>query len=285
MPEHGVEQSETAKLLDALTYLCSKQRTGKILIREESGVGEVFLVSGKITHAQFGPCIGLPALYLMLAWERGAFQFTPKEITDYRTIEMETDHVLSLLSEREREWKALNAQTPLNLDTVLTLLPKGSGSIRFKKEEWDLLARIDGKKSLRQISDEMFLAPLDVFKAIKRFREAGLIGEGASMGGAGAVLGKDFFDALERELHMAIGPMAPIVLEEALAELKETTASFTANKIELLLGRLSDAITDEKQRSHFQAAVRMLLAEFLSTSRDGSRGTGIKADGGGSGVA
>ena len=270
MPEHGVEQRDTANLLDALTYLCSKQRTGKILIQEETRAGEVFLVNGKITHAQFGPCVGLPALCLMLAWERGAFQFTPKDITDFLTIEMETDRVLSLLGEREREWKALNAQTPLNLDTVLTLLPQGSGAIRLKKDEWDLLARIDGKKSLRQISDEMFLAPLDVFKAIKRFREAGLIGEGASMGVEGAALGKDFFAALERELHMAIGPMAPLVLEEALTELRETTTSFTANKIELLLGRLSDAITSEEQQSHFQKAVRILLAEFLSRAKAGA---------------
>jgi hypothetical protein len=274
MPEHSVEQNDTAKLLDALTYLCSKQRTGKILIRKETRAGEVFLVNGKITHAQFGPCTGLPALCLILAWERGAFQFTPREITDFRTIETGTDDVLSLLSEREREWKALNEQTPLNLDTVLTLLPQDSGSIRFNKEEWDLLAQIDGKKSLRQISDEMFLAPLDVFKSIKRFREAGLIGEGVSVGVEGAVLGKEFFVAIERELHMAIGPMAPIVLEEALAALKETTTSFTANKIELLLGRLSDAITDEKQQSQFQGAVRLLLAKFLSTreAEAGARG-------------
>jgi hypothetical protein len=274
MPEHDVEQSDTAKLLDALTYLCSKQRTGKILIQEETRAGEVFVVKGRITHAQFGPCIGLHALCLMLAWERGTSQFTPKEITEFLTIEMETDRVLALLAERAREWKAINAQTPLNLDAVLTLLPQGSGSIRFKKEEWDSLAMIDGKKSLRQISDEMFVAPLDVFKAIKRFREAGLIGEGASAGAEGGVLGKDFFAALARELHIAIGPVASIVLEEALAELRETTTSCTAGRVELLLGRLSDAITNEKQQSRFQKAVRALLAEFLSKTEAGAGAQG-----------
>ena len=270
MPEHGVEQSDTAKLLDALTYLCSKQRTGKILIQEETKAGEVFLVNGRITHAQCGPSIGLQALCLMLAWERGAFQFTPKEITEFLTIEMETDRVLPLLAKRAREWETINAQTPVNLNAVLTLLPQASGSIRLKKEEWDLLARIDGKKSLRQISDEMFLAPLDVFKAIKRFREAGLIGEGAAVTAASAALGKDFFVALQRELQVAIGPVGPIVLEEALAELRETTTSFTAGKAERLLGRLSDAITSEKQRSRFQKAVRMLLDEFLSKAEAGA---------------
>jgi DNA-binding MarR family transcriptional regulator len=270
MPEHGVEQSETAKLLEALSYLCSKQRTGKILIREETRAGEVFLVNGKITHAQFGPCTGFPALCFILAWERGAFQFTPKEITDFRTIEMETESVLSLLNEREREWKVLNAQTPLNLDTVLTLLPQDSGSIRFKKDQWDLLARLDGKKSLRQICDEMFLTPLDLSKAIKRFREAGLIGEDVSGGTRSAVLGNDFFAALERELHMAIGPMAPIVLDEALAELKEKKTSFTANRIESLLGRLSEAITDEKKQSRFQETVRALLADFSNKKEAGA---------------
>jgi hypothetical protein len=270
MPEHGVEQKDTAKLLEALTYLCSKQRTGKILIQEKTKAGEVFLVNGRVTHAQCGPSIGLQALCLMHAWERGTFQFTPKEIIEFITIEMETDRVLSLLAKRAREWKAINAQTPLNLDAVLTLLPQASGSIRLKKEEWDLLARIDGKKSLRQISDEMFLAPLDVFKAIKRFREGGLIGEGASSGAEGDALEKDFFAALQRELQVAIGPVAPIILDEALAELRETTTSLTADRVERVLARLSDAITNEKQQARFQKAARMLLAEFLSRAEAGA---------------
>ena len=278
MREHGVEQSETAKLVDALNFLCSQQRTGKILIQAGASKGEVYVVDGRITHAQFGPCTGLQALCFMLSWERGTFQFTPKEITEYLTIEMETSRVLSLLAKRTREWRVLNAETPLNLNAVLSLLPRASGTIRLKKEEWDFLARIDGKKSLRQISDEMFLAPLDVFKAIKRFREAGLIGEGIpARGGAHAVLGRDFFAALEQELHVAVGPVAPILLEEALTDVAGTIESLTADKVEFLLERLSDAITEEKQRSRFQQAVLILFDEFSRIAEE-REAEGIHAD-------
>jgi hypothetical protein len=278
MEEHGIEQSDTAKLVDALNFLCSQQRTGKILIQAGANKGEAYVVEGRITHAQFGPCVGLQALCFMLSWEQGTFQFTPKEITEYLTIEMESSRVLSLLAKRTREWRVINAETPLNLNAILSLLPQASGTIRLKKEEWDFLARIDGKKSLRQISDEMFLAPLDVFKAIKRFREAGLIGEGTpARAGGNAVLGRDFFAALEQELHMAVGPVAPILLEEALTDVAATVGSLTADKVEFLLERISDAITEEKQRSLFQQAVLTLLDEFSRTAAEGE-GEGKHAD-------
>jgi DNA-binding MarR family transcriptional regulator len=274
MDEHGIERRDTSKLVDALTFLCSQQRTGKIRIQSGGEEGVVYLVEGRITHAQFDQGIGLQALFFMVSWERGMFQFTPKEITDYVTIEMETSRLLPLLVKRERAWKMINKETPLTLDTILSLLPQASGAIRLKKEEWDILARIDGKKSLRQISNEMFLAPLDVVKAIMRFREAGLIGESARIRDHEEihnVLGKDFLSALERELQMAQGPVAPILLEDALTDLGETVESLTPGKGKLLLERLSEAISVEKQRSRFQEAARTLLLEFSKNKKGKDR--------------
>lgn len=260
--ETGAKKDAT-KIADALSYLCSQQRSGRLLIRKEGREGEVFLDEGRITHAQLDECVGLPALLFMLSWERGTHSFTPKETTDHATIEMETDRVLSLLAKRIREWNRLSTESPFDLNAVLCLHPQASGTIRLKKEEWDILARIDGRRSLKDISDEMYVAPLDLFKAIQRFRKAGLVGESSRYPEAVAVgLDEEYLAALERELNLIVGPIAPILLEEALKDLEESTEARIEDKREILLKRLSTAMPDEEKRSQFLQTARILAVEL-----------------------
>lgn len=262
------EKKEAAKISDALTFLCSEQRTGKLVIRKEGREGEVYIEEGGITHAQLDECIGLPALLFMLSWERGTHSFTPKETADQRTIEMETSNVLSLLAKRTREWDRLNADNPFGLPTILCLHPQASGTIRLKKEEWDILARIDGRRSLKDISDEMYMPPLDLFKAIQRFRKAGLIGKSSRYpGAAGVGFDEEYLAALERELNLIVGPIAPILLEEALQDLEESTEARIEDKRETLLKRLSTAMPDEEKRSQFLQRARILAVELSTDGR------------------
>lgn len=254
---------DTPQFFDVLTFLCTEKRTGKLQVSMEEKTGEVFIVDGKITHAQYEQCAGLQALYFMLAWEQGKYNFTPKDTIDKTTIEMEGDKVLSLLEQRQQEWQRINQDCPLNRNAVLFLLPEARGTIRLKKEEWDILARIDGRRSLQEISNELYMAPLDLVKRIYRFREAGLIGEGTRYPEkAYAALGEEFLSSLERELNLAVGPLAPLLLVEALKDLEETPEPFTADKIAILFEKLSSAIPVEESRLRFQQAARILAFEF-----------------------
>jgi hypothetical protein len=202
----------------------------------------------------------------MLTWEMGTYNFTPQQTIDQTTIEMETAQVLSLLAQQVEEWNRLSQDQTLNLGTVLCLLPQASGTIRLRKDEWDILARIDGRKSLEDICYEMNLPPLDVARAVQRFRDAGLIGTGARYPEQ-AVFGKDYLSALEKELKLAVGPVASIVLEEAVKDLQASGAPLTDARIEILLQRLSTAIPEEEKRLGFQQAARSLALEFSGKER------------------
>ena len=266
--EQGGEINDTAQLTDVLTFLCTQKRTGKLLISEKKKEGEVFLTDGKITHAQFAQCVGLQALLFMLAWETGTYNFTPKKTSDQTTIEMETNQILSLLSKRMQEWNRINKDHSLNLNVVLYLLPQARGTIRLKKEEWNILAKIDGRKSLKNISDEMYLAPLDVVKTMQRFRKAGLIGEGTRYPeSAYAAFSEDFLTALERELNLAVGPIAPILFEESLKDMEEALDPFVTDKMGILLETLSNAIPIKEHRVRFQQAARSLALEFAGDNK------------------
>jgi hypothetical protein len=268
MKEQVEGHTDSATLADALNFLSSQKRTGKLLIREGKKEGEIFLAEGEITHALFDRNTGLQAIFFMLSWEGATYNFTPKETTEQRTIEMETSRVLPLLAKRMREWRQMNEASPLNLDTILCLLPQARGTIRLKKEEWDVLARIDGRRSLKEISDEMCVAPFDLVKAIQRFRRAGLIGEGIHYGEtASAVFGRDFLLALEKELNQALGAVAPVLLEDALKDLEESTEPLNEEKIEILLERLTSSIPKEENRLRFQQAARILAFEFAGEEK------------------
>jgi hypothetical protein len=269
MNEQSGENNNTNQLSDALSVLCTQKRTGKLLISEKEREGEVFITDGKITHAQFEQCIGLQALLLMLAWEKGTYNFTPKHTTDQTTIEMETTEVLSLLAQRRQEWQRINRGHPLNFNAILCLLPEASSTIRLKKEEWDILARIDGRKSLQEIADELYIAPPDLVKTIYRFREAGLIGEATRYPEtAYAAFGGDFLSALERELNLAFGPAAPTLLAEVLQDLEDATTPLTQyRKMDILLKKLSNAIPLKENKARFKKAF-LHMAQTL-TSNEG----------------
>jgi DNA-binding MarR family transcriptional regulator len=261
-----METKEQHQFVDALGFLCQQKRTGGLLIRAEGKEGEIFIQEGRITHAQFGPFVGLKALLFILTWGTGIYNFTPQQTSGQTTIEMETAEILSLLAQQIEEWKRITQDQALNLDTILHLQPQASGTVRLAKDEWDILARIDGRKSLEDISYEMDLPPLDVVKAIQRFSKAGLIGIGHRRPETGStVFGADYLSALEKELKLTVGPVASIVLEEALKDLQVAGEPLTEDQIEILLERLSKAIPEAEKKSGFQQTARSLAAEYAGT--------------------
>jgi len=258
-----METKDTHQLVDAVGFLCHEKRTGGLLVRAEEKEGEIFIQEGRITHAHFGPFVGLKALLFMLAWGTGRYNFTPQQTSDQTTIEMGTAEILPLLAQQTEEWKRISRDQTLNLNTVLRLMPQASGTVKLAKDEWDILARIDGRKSLEDLSYEMDLSPLDVVKAIQRFRKAGLIGIGHRRPETGStVFGADYLSALEKELKLTVGPVATIVLEEALKDLQVAGEPLTEDQIEILLERLSKAIPEAEKRSGFQQTARSLAAEY-----------------------
>ncbi len=266
MSAQDVETKDTHQFVDALGFLCQQKRTGGLLVRAEGKEGEIFIQEGRIAHARFGPFVGIKALLFMLTWGTSQYNFTPQQTSDQATIEVENAETLSLLAQQAEEWKRLTQDQPLSLGAVLRLLPQASGTVKLAKDEWDILAKIDGKKSLEDICYEMDLLPLDLVKAIQRFRKAGLIGIGHRRPETGSVVfGADYLAALEKELKLAVGPVASILLEEALKDLQAAGEPLTEDQIEIVLERLSRAIPEAEKKSAFQQTVRGLAAKYAGT--------------------
>jgi hypothetical protein len=72
-----------------------------------------------------------------------------------------------------------------------------------------------------------------------------------------------FFSAVETELARIMGPIAPIIVEDKIAEFGESRDSFPKDKAEPLVQAISEEIADSAERDSFTGA----MAEFFHRRR------------------
>lgn len=100
----------------------------------------------------------------------------------------------------------------------------------------------------------MDLPLLDVAKAFCKLYQASLIEMMGEAGAGDQKTGIDpaIFQRVEKELAKIIGPLAPIVLDDHIANLKESQDAFPKEKLPELIESLSREITDPKKLIEFQ---------------------------------
>ena len=93
-------------------------------------------------------------------------------------------------------------------------------------------------------------------EAASKLLRLGLIEEVAE---AISCVDEDFMDALKRELSLAIGPLAQILIEDAVNDLGQSVARFPTRRAPELVENLSREIQREEKRTAFkQSMVRKI---------------------------
>jgi hypothetical protein len=119
-----------------------------------------------------------------------------------------------------------------------------------------LFTELDGKKSLAVISSKTGLKMSSLREAASKLLKLGLIEELAE---AISCVDDDFMDALKRELSLAIGPLAQILIEDAVRDLGQNAGRFPTRRAPELVESLSREIHREDKRTAFkQSMVRKI---------------------------
>ena len=66
------------------------------------------------------------------------------------------------------------------------------------------------------------------------------------------MLDQDFFDTLKKALRLAVGPMADVIIEDALLDMEVTSSNFPVHMAAGLIYNLAEEIPRENQRTEFQ---------------------------------
>ena len=121
-----------------------------------------------------------------------------------------------------------------------------------------VLMEIDGKKTVSEIAESSGLNMDLMGQAISRLLRLKLI---ETVEKAVLTLDRDFFDYLNTQLSLAIGPVADIIIEETVIDMGHSLLSFPAPLAAALVNLISLEIPREEKRDIFKEHLRNKISE------------------------
>jgi len=122
-----------------------------------------------------------------------------------------------------------------------------------------LLVELDGKRSLAVIAKKMGLEAGTLKQLISRLLAMRLV---EPVGRRVSSLSNDFFAYLSAELSLALGPIADVLIEEAVHDLGQTRSEFSRTHAPELVDLLAREILREDKRLTFKRNMVEKLREM-----------------------
>ena len=253
MPDAFSGSLSQFKIIDIVKLLTSEGKTGVLNLQRGKEKGEIYVIKGTLAHAICKDGVGEEAVFVMLTWSNGTFNFTPNVTSEEKTIEKNT---LALLEEKIKqleEWQQIKEIIP-SQDIVFRLSSKRApDEVKLKHDSWSVLSQIDSKKTVADISNELKMGEYDTARNLYSLFSSGLIEVAtAPQRKAKKIVDGGFFNLVEKELSEIIGPVAPVILDEEIKDMGEERNSFPVERVSLLVEKVSREITDDTQRISFQ---------------------------------
>ena len=238
-----------------LRMLCASGQDGVIEFIDGMNRGEIFVAAGGVVHAEAGAGWGEDALVELLSWHDGMFHFKTGVRTPAATIHGPLDAVLTRCAQRSGEREQIRKAIPSS-DIVLHLfegLPEKP--VTVQPDEWLLISSIDGARNIGDIAERLDWDDFAVTRAAYALIGLGLVSAAAETvsSESGTPAGANFFKTLTRAVAAAMGPLAEIIIDDAIEEMGETRETFPKVQVSWLAERISSEILDPGKRVRFQA--------------------------------
>lgn len=133
------------------------------------------------------------------------------------------------------------------------------GEFSLDSHMLSVLVELDGRRSLGSVAKKAGLDMGIVKGVIFRLLKLKLIRpEGRRI----SVLGRDFFDYLNVQLSLALGPIADVLIEEAVTDLDHSKREFPRHRAAELVNLLAREIRREEKRIVFQQNMAKKIKEI-----------------------
>lgn len=154
-------------LPDIIQLVSVSGKTGKFTLSREHDRGYIYLKNGQMVHAAVADLIGEEAIYSLAIWNQGEFQFSPGEEPDRQTITKSNTNLLMEAARRLDEWRVLSKKIP-SVDYVPELMMRENRheQITLNPQEWMLITRINGQRSIAEIGKVLNVSSFDVAKIL-----------------------------------------------------------------------------------------------------------------------
>jgi len=154
-------------LPDIIQLVSVSGKTGRFTLTRDAERGYIFLKNGQMVHALVGELIGEEAIYALAIWNHGEFQFEPGSEADRQTITKSNTNLLMEAARRLDEWRVLSKKVP-SVEYVPELLTRENRheQITLNPQEWMIVTRIDGRRSIVDIGKTLNISSFDVAKIL-----------------------------------------------------------------------------------------------------------------------
>lgn len=249
---------------DIIQLINNTKKTG--LLKLEAGgdfsgeIGEIDFSAGKIIFAESNKgLIGKSAFLHFYEWKVGDFSFVETSVQNEVNIDESTESLLVEGSRVIEEWSNISGVIKsLSLVVNLTPVPpEGVSEIKFTRDEWKILRTVDGKKSVKEIAEELKLADFEVSKIIYGLIASGLVEKVSE----GVVSGTELSVKLKPEFYLV--EEAVYVDPKLLEEWKTQYELKTIEKIMLHLKGTKDIIINVKPKNNLVGLI--LIPEEIAS--------------------
>ena len=149
----------------------------------------------------------------------------------------------------------------IHQDMVFKLSPRRSPSeVKLRSMEWAIVTQLNGEKSVAQIAEILALNPEETEVMFSRLMHAGLL-ELVKMPEKNLFVTSDIFEEIEYQFTYYVGPVASILIEDLLADMKRNRSNIERKQLPLLIELLSLEISDEEKRHQFQKEMLKKMKE------------------------
>jgi uncharacterized spore protein YtfJ len=268
-------------LPDVIQLVSVSGKTGAFHITRDGEEGRIYLKDGQIVDAFVGRLRGESAVYELAIWSSGEFAFHPGEVAEQVTVKRSNANLMMEAARRLDEWRVLSRKIPsLDMIPYFPSREGGQDQVTLSPQEWVLVTKVDGARSIEEIAELLGWAAFDVSKLLFGMVTSGLValkkpGEAGAEGGG--LSGRNLSPVTLLGLAEKIRSMALAVIGESGQRtiekqyLAARTAIETGQGLEAL-----KALVDQNTKAisllrgadvaaMFEEQVRPLLGEFEST--------------------
>jgi DNA-binding Lrp family transcriptional regulator len=119
-----------------------------------------------------------------------------------------------------------------------------------------IFIEFDGSRTVAEIADRVNVEPPAITRIVRRLSELGLI---EPVTGIAQPLALDVLEQVTRQLALAVGPVAVVLVEDEILDLGYKPDSFPLLRLEELIDRLSGHIRKEDKKQAFLSATAELI--------------------------
>jgi hypothetical protein len=166
---------------------------------------------------------------------------------------------------REEEWKRIREIVPSPGIMFRIAIQGGTEDKSIHGDQWKVLALCNGSKRVSDIADSLTWDIFKTSKTIFQMVQDGLLERAGELPEEQKPVQKrsvngNFFPLVENELKKLMGPIAPIIIDDIIAEIGEPKESFPQEMVDKFLEAIVAEIPDMAKRAEFNKLMHNALA-------------------------